>query len=353
MSRVISVGTAEVPYVFSQREIKEYVYRLFSGNGHMIDRIIGVFDNSGIEKRHFVHLPEWFDVDRGFIDRSDSFLKNSLELSKSAMSDCLDRCGAEYSDFDHIMFVSSTGVTTPTVDAHLVNDLELNRRMKRTPIWGLGCVGGATGLSRALDYTTAHPGSAVMLVCVELCSLAFQKEDHSKSNIVSLALFSDGGAACLVAGSEHRLYGESGINLHSSHTTTYDDTLDVMGWEIVENGFKAIFSKDIPTIVRDKVSPNVTEILGAHEITPEALSHFILHPGGPKVIKAFEESFGRSEGEFRDSRNVLREHGNMSSPTVLYVLKEFMDKKEYAPGDFGIVSALGPGFTSEILLLST
>ncbi len=353
MSRVISVGTAEVPYLFSQKDIKEYVYKLFSGNGHMIDRIIGVFDNSGIEYRHFAHLPEWFDKPKGFIERSDSFLRNSIALSKSAISDCLQESGADYSDFDHIIFISSTGVTTPTVDAHLVNDLKLDRHMKRTPLWGLGCVGGATGLSRALEYTAAHPQSAVMVVCVELCSLAFQKEDHSKSNIVSLALFSDGAAACLVAGSAHKLYSKSHFNLLGSHTTTYDDSLDVMGWEIVENGFKAIFSKDIPTIVRDKVSPNVLEILKAHRLSPDELKHFILHPGGPKVLKAYEESLGRNEGSFKYSRNVLREHGNMSSPTVLYVLKEFLKKGDYKTGDYGIVSALGPGFTSELLMIRT
>ena len=353
MSRIISVGIAEIPHIFSQSEIKEYVHRLFSGNGNLIDRIIGVFDNSGIDERHFVHLPEWFDVDRGFIDRSESFLRNSVELSKSAISDCLQNCGAELTDFDHIIFVSSTGVTTPTVDAHLVSDLGLDKHIKRSPIWGLGCVGGATGLSRALDYTTAHPKSAVMVVCVELCSLAFQKHDHSKSNIVSLALFSDGASACLVAGSEHRLYPESEINLISSHTTTYDDSLDVMGWEIVDNGFKAIFSKDIPTIVRDKVSPSFREILGSKGIEPKDISHFVLHPGGPKVLKAFEESFGRAEGDFEDSRKVLRKHGNMSSPTVIYVLKEFMDGKKYGRGDYGILSALGPGFTSEMLIFST
>ena len=353
MSRVISVGTAEIPYVFSQKDIKKYVYKLFSRNGHMIDRIIGVFDNSGIEQRHFAHLPEWFDKPRGFIERSDSFLRNSITLSKSAISDCLEECGAEYPDFDHIIFVSSTGVTTPTVDAHLVNELKLDRHIKRTPLWGLGCVGGATGLSRALEYTTAHPDSAVMVVCVEICSLAFQKEDYSKSNIVSLALFSDGAAACLVAGSAHKLYVQSDINLLGSHTTTYDNTLDVMGWEIVENGFKAIFSKDIPTIVRDKVSPNVLEILRAHGLSPDDLKHFILHPGGPKVLKAYEESLGRAEGTFEDSRKVLREHGNMSSPTVLYVLKEFITQGDYKAGDYGIVSALGPGFTSELLMIST
>ena len=196
-------------------------------------------------------------------------------------------------------------------------------------------------------------GSAVMVVCVEICSLAFQKEDYSKSNIVALALFSDGAAACLVAGSGHRLYPSSDINLLGSHTTTYEDSLDVMGWEIVENGFKAIFSKHIPSIVRENVRANIDELTDAHGLVLSALKHFIVHPGGPKVLKEYEESLGFSEGSFEHSRKVLKEHGNMSSPSVLYVLKEFMDQGKHGPGEYGIVSALGPGFTSELLLFKT
>lgn len=353
MSRVISIGTAEVPYRFSQNDVKEYVYELFSDNGRMIERMIGVFDNSGIETRHFAHLPEWFDNVRSFKDRSDSYLKNSITLSKSAISDCLNGCGGEYWEFDHLIFVSSTGIATPSVDAHLINELNLDRHLKRTPIWGLGCVGGAVALSRAFEYTRAYPESAVMVVCVEICSLAFQKEDYSKSNIVALALFSDGAAACLVAGSGHRLYPSSDINLLGSHTTTYENSLDVMGWEIVENGFKAIFSKHIPSIVRENVRANIYELTDAHGLVLSALKHFIVHPGGPKVLKEYEESLGLSEGSFEHSRKVLKEHGNMSSPTVLYVLKEFMDQGKYGPGEYGIVSALGPGFTSELLLFQT
>ena len=353
MSRVISVGTAEVPHHFSQNEIKKYVYQLFSGNGNMLDRMIGVFDNSGIKTRHFTHLPEWYIEGKSFIDRTDSFLKNSILLSKSAISDCLNECSGEYSDIDHIIYVSSTGVATPSIDAHLINELNLDNHIKRTPVWGLGCVGGAVGLSRAYEYTRAYPKSAAVVVCVEICSLAFQREDYSKSNIVSLALFSDGAAACLVAGSGHKLYPKSNINLLGSHTTTYKDSLDVMGWEVVENGFKAIFSKHIPTIVRDKVRPNINELTAAHGLTLGDLKHFIVHPGGPKVLKEYEESLGLSEGTFEHSRRVLSEHGNMSSPTVLYVLKEFMDRDKPAPGEYGIVSALGPGFTSELLLFQT
>lgn len=352
MSKVISVGTAQVPYEYRQSEAKDFARLLFSQDRN-IERMLEVFDNSMIETRRFVHPKEWFENNKSFKERTESFLNNSLLLSKSAINDCLGKFGGDYGDFDHIIFVSSTGVATPSIDALLINDLHLDTHMKRTPIWGLGCAGGAAGLSRALEYTKAYPESAVLLIALEICSLAFHGEDYSKSNIVSTALFSDGAAAVIVAGKDSKLYGYSDLMLINSLSTTYYDSLDVMGWEIVNDGFKAIFSKDIPSIVRDKVRGNIEELLSFYGLTIPDLKHYVVHPGGPKVINEYEASLGLSEGTFKYSRKVLKEHGNMSSPTVLYVLKEFMEGEDYGKGDYGIISALGPGFSSELLLFET
>ncbi|MEE9194005.1 MAG: 3-oxoacyl-[acyl-carrier-protein] synthase III C-terminal domain-containing protein [Thermodesulfobacteriota bacterium] len=353
MSRIISVGTAHVSYKFNQCEVKNFAYELFSENKQYIKRMLGVFDNSLIDTRHFVHTRQWFDTPKNFMERSESYLTNSLLLSISAINDCLEKANADLNDFDHIIFVSNTGITTPSVDAHLINELKLDTHIKRTPIWGLGCAGGAVGLTRAFEYTRAFPKSAVLLIALEICSLAFHREDYSKSNIVSLALFSDGAAATLIAGKEHQLYQSSSISLINTLSTTYYDSLNVMGWEIVDEGFKAIFSKDIPTIVRKEVKANIGELLETENLSPADLKHYIVHPGGAKVLAEYEGSLGLPEGTFKHSRKVLREHGNMSSPTVLYVLKELMDEKEYNPGEYGIISALGPGFSSEIILFET
>lgn len=350
MSQVISIGTADVPYKFNQSEVKDFASELFSDKKQYIDRMLGVFDNSLIDTRHFVHPREWFDNSRSFVDRSDSFLKSSITLSISAINDCLSVAQAGLSEIDHIIFVSSTGITTPSVDAHLINELKLDPHMKRTPLWGLGCVGGAVGLTRAMEYTKAFPKSAVLLVALEICSLAFHRDDYSKSNIVSLALFSDGAAASVVAGDEHRLSKSSNISLLGSLSTTYYDSIGVMGWEVVDNGLKAIFSKDIPTIVRKEVKGNIDQLLTESDLSISDLTHYAVHPGGAKVLMEYEASLGLSQGTFKESRKVLREHGNMSSPTVLYVLKEIMDAKKYNTGEYGIISALGPGFSSEIIL---
>ena len=350
MSKVISIGTANVPYKFNQCEVKDFASELFSNKKQYIDRMLGVFDNSLIETRHFVHPREWFDNSKNFVEKSDSFLKNSIKLSISAINDCLKSAQADLSEVDHIIFVSSTGISTPSIDAHLINELKLNPHMKRTPIWGLGCVGGAVGMTRAMEYTNAYPDSSVMVIALEICSHAFQRDDYSKSNIVSLALFSDGAAASIVAGDEHRLSKSSSINLRSSLSTTYYDSIGVMGWEVVESGLKAIFSKDIPTIVRKEVKTNIEELLNKNGLSVSDLTHFAVHPGGAKVLLEYEASLCLPEGAFIESRKVLREHGNMSSPTVLYVLKEIMDTKKYNTGEYGIISALGPGFSSEIIL---
>lgn len=353
MSHVISVGTADAPYKFNQCEVKKFARELFTDNENYINRMLGVFDNSLIDTRHFVHPRDWFDNSPDFVKRSESFLQNSIPLSISAITDCLDKSGAALDEIDHLMFVTSTGVSTPSIDAYLVNELKIDRHIKRTPIWGLGCVGGAVGLSRAMEYTTAFPKSAVLVIALELCSLAFHREDYSKSNIVSLALFSDGAAAALVSGDEHRLSDSSNISLINSLSTTYYDSLGVMGWEIVDDGFKAIFSKDIPTIVRNEVKSNIDELLKSENLSISDLNQFAVHPGGAKVLLEYEASLGLSEGTFRHSRKVLKEHGNMSSPTVLYVLNELMEEKDFDKGEYGIISALGPGFSSEILLFET
>ncbi|HWP92811.1 MAG TPA: 3-oxoacyl-[acyl-carrier-protein] synthase III C-terminal domain-containing protein [Thermodesulfobacteriota bacterium] len=350
MSKVVSAGTADVPYKFHQSEARDYIHQLFSHSREDIERLINVFDNSTIEVRHFTLPKEWFGKEHSFKERNEAYIENACRLSKGAALSCLEKIGAGFSDFDHIIFVSSTGISTPSIDAVLINELKLDAHMRRTPIWGLGCVGGAVGLSRAFEYTRAFPDSAVLLIALEICSMAFHRDDYSKSHIIATALFSDGAAAALVVGKNHRLFNRRGVNLSDCLSTIYYDSLDVMGWEIADQGFKVIFSKDIPSIVRKYVRPNVEELLHKHKLAVSDIKHYVIHPGGLKVINSYEESLDLPSGELRYSRKVLREHGNMSSPTVLYVLDEFLTEGDFSTGDYGLISALGPGFSSELLL---
>ncbi|MGQ0794365.1 MAG: type III polyketide synthase [Deltaproteobacteria bacterium] len=350
MAKIVSVGIADIPYQISQSEAKEFIRSLFSDYPSHIERIIGVFDSSGIATRYFAEPPEWFAKPRGFRERNESYIKSAVKFSAEAAVRCVEAAGGQLSDIDHLIFVSSTGIATPSVDAHIINHLKLRANIKRTPIWGLGCVGGAVGLTRAFEYVSAYPQSAALVIALEICGMAFHKDDISKSNLVATALFADGAAAALVAGGQNRLHQNRGALLRDALSTIYPNSLDVMGWEIADDGFKVIFSRDIPDIVRRYARDTALGFLLLHGLQMSQIEHFVIHPGGPKVIAAYEESLGLRLAAMRHSRQVLSRRGNMSSPTVLYVLREFLDSGEYEGGDLGLISALGPGFSSEFIL---
>lgn len=353
MSKVISSGTCDSEYKLTQNEAKEFVYNLFSDSGVNIDRMISVFDNSTVSKRHISAPISWFKSQHSFPERNGMFVETALKMSETAVNKCLKKAEADISDIDNIIYITSTGISTPSLDALLINKMKFNRHIKRTPVWGLGCAGGAVGLSRAMDYTKSYPDRNCLVIAIELCSLTFQKDDLSKSNIIATSLFSDGCAAVLIAGDESKFAGKGKLNLLDSLSTIYYDSLDVMGWDVVESGFRVIFSRDIPTIVKEYVKPNIQELLDLHRLQVGDIKYYITHPGGLKVINAYEESLGATNGSFDNSRRVLRDHGNMSSPSVLYVLEDFLENDASQKGEKGLLSALGPGFSSEIILFET
>jgi alkylresorcinol/alkylpyrone synthase len=255
---------------------------------------------------------------------------------------------------DHVVFVSSTGESTPSLDARLANLLGFRQDVRRTPIWGLGCAGGAAGLSRARDFALADPAARVLLVALELCSLTFQRGDLDRRNLVATSLFSDGAAAAVVMGADAEPAGDApshSLELLASRSTLWPDTLDVMGWTVDQKGFHVVFSRDIPSIVRSWVRANLEEFLAANALELGDVAHVIAHPGGPKVLAAYATSLGLPMEAFRHAREVLRTCGNMSSPTCLFVLERTLEAGDFHPGELGVVSALGPGFSSEYLLI--
>lgn len=352
MPKLISTGTSDAPYKLSQNEVKQFTRSLFTETFEEIERMITVFDNSGIAARHTSVPVEWLSKTHDFKERNEIFRETALKLSVDAINKCLNNAGVDYSDIDHIIFVTSTGISTPTIDAVLFNQLKFKPHIKRTPLWGLGCAGGCSAVSRAMDYCKAYPEHNTLVVAVELCSLTFQKDDLSKSNIVAASLFSDGCAAALVTGERNKLYSNKGAILLDSLSTIYNNSLDVMGWEIISEGFKVVFSRDIPTIVKQYVKPNINELLEVFRLNINDISYYVTHPGGMKVINAYEESLGLQNRKLEFSRKVLNEHGNMSSPSVLYVMKEFLENG-FEKNKYGLLSALGPGFSSEVILFKT
>lgn len=356
MAYILSVGTSLPEYEYSQDEIKALVHSLFQEKIERIDRFLRVFDHAQIEKRAFAVEKHWFQKDHTFDERNDLYQEMLIQLSSRAIQTCFTNekmlsQRIEPSSIDRIIFVSSTGIMTPTLDAHLLNRHSFRMDIQRLPLWGLGCVGGASGLGLAHDLVTAYPNDNILLVCAELCSLTFHPNDLRKSNLVGTALFSDGCSAVLIAGERSKLLQHAKRELPyilKRSSMTLENSVDVMGWKIEKDGLQVIFSKDIPSIVRTFWSYHAKSFMEQRKTTTQDYNFYIAHPGGKKVLEAFQDVLDCEEDSLKYSFEVLRKHGNMSSPTVLFVLKEWMESvSKY--GDRALLSALGPGFTSELI----
>jgi alkylresorcinol/alkylpyrone synthase len=352
--RLSALATALPPRATPQPATRALAARMFEAGLDPEDRrLLAVFDHAGIDTRHFCMPLEWYAEPHGFGEMNARYVEHAEALAIEAIGKTLARAGLEPRDIDHLVFVSSTGISTPSLDARLANRLAFRGDFRRTPIWGLGCAGGAAGLSHARDFALADPSVRVLLVALELCSLTFQRGDLDRRNLVAASLFADGAAAALIEGSEvaPRVRGGLALDLVASRSTLWPDTLDVMGWDVDDRGLHVVFSRDIPTIVREWVRPTLDGFLAAHGLDLATLAHVVAHPGGPKVLSAYAESLGLDPSAFRHAAAVLRECGNMSSPTCLFVLERVLAAHDIRPGEAAVLSALGPGFSSELVLM--
>ncbi|KAA0550176.1 type III polyketide synthase [Bacillus sp. BGMRC 2118] len=359
MPKIASVGVCIPPNHLTQDTTMEFAAELFQQSFKDLPRLLKVFENAEIRSRNLAEDITWFKQDHTFEEKNNTYIKHAVELGAKAITNCLDnqtflQSTIPYNEIDAIFFISTTGISTPSIEAKIMNKLSFSPHTKRIPIWGLGCAGGAAGLSRAYEYCLAYPNAKVLVVSVELCSLTFQRNDRSKSNLVGTSLFSDGVAAVLLAGDKAVVQRNEKIltipRVLDTQSTLMPDSEDVMGWDIKNEGLYVIFSKDIPSIITSWLKPNVEKFLEKNQLKLHDIQHFIAHPGGKKVIEAYEKSLGFSKEKTRISQHVLREHGNMSSATVYYVLEEFM-KCEIPKNELGLIAALGPGFSSELLLV--
>jgi alkylresorcinol/alkylpyrone synthase len=341
--KVLSVATALPPYRIGQGEVKEFARGMFSGAYGDFERLLKIFDNTNVDSRYFCVPAAWFEEDHSFTEKNALYVEHALDLSEKAARRALDKAGAGAEDVGAIFFVSTTGLSTPSLDSKLIFRLGLSEHTRRVPIWGLGCAAGVAGLARTADHAHVYPGELALFVGVELCGLTFQRGDLSKANLISTSLFADGAAAALLGPGD----GVEGPEVIGSHSTTWPDTEDIMGWDLVETGFKVKISRSIPTLVRHRMSENFLAACTSADVSPEDIEHFLNHPGGTRVLDAFEEALGLEPGELALPREVLRECGNMSSVTVMFVLERFLRSGEFAAGDLGVLSALGPGFSAE------
>ncbi|MBM6619307.1 type III polyketide synthase [Bacillus suaedaesalsae] len=359
MPKIASVGVCIPPNHLTQETTMEFAAELFQQSFKDLPRLLKVFENAEIQSRNLAEDITWFRQDHTFEEKNNTYIKHAVEFGMKAIINCLHNQAflpknIPYKEIDAIFFISTTGISTPSIEAKIMNHLPFSPHTKRIPIWGLGCAGGAAGLSRAYEYCLAYPKAKVLVVSVELCSLTFQRNDRSKSNLVGTSLFSDGVAAVLVIGDSAAMkqneVTKAFPSIVDTQSTLMPNSEEVMGWDIKNEGLFVIFSKDIPSIIKSWLKPNVEKFLEKHQLKLADIQHFIAHPGGKKVIEAYEESLGFGKEKTKISQKILREHGNMSSATVYYVLEEFM-KQNIPKNEFGLIAALGPGFSSELLLV--
>ena len=340
-----SLVTGTPPHSAPQSEVQAAARTLFprmSERRHMLD----VFANAQIERRALARPLEWYLEPRGFAEKNAVFIEEARALIVRLSREALRQAEVDPADVDAVVVVNTSGLSTPSLDAYLIGALGLSPHAARLPVWGLGCAGGASGLARAADLVRAG-FRRVLYVAVELCSLTFVRGDESKSNFVGTALFADGGAALVVTAPD--VPGPAPLlSLHGSYSTLIEDSEDIMGWDVVDDGLKVRFSRDIPTLVHSMMRENVAQALAAQGWTREDVQTFVVHPGGVKVVAAYEQALGLPEGALDSSRAVLRAYGNMSSATVLFVLAEVLRRR---PQGRGLLSAMGPGFSAEHVLL--
>jgi alkylresorcinol/alkylpyrone synthase len=338
-----SVATSVPPYVLEQRDVAAAAHRGFSGRYRDFERVARVFTNSGILRRYAVRPIEFYLEPLGWPERTKAYLEGAAQLFIDAATKALDKAGIGADDVDAIVTVSSTGIATPSLEARAAARMGFRADVERVPVFGLGCAGGVSGLSIASRLAQSRPGAIVLLVAVEICTLAFRLDELTKANIVATALFGDGAAACVLRADAP---GVATVEMSGQHT--WPDTLDIMGWNVDPQGFGVVFDRAIPPFAERHIAPAITDILSGAGLALTDVDRFACHPGGAKVIAALERALSLEQGALDHERNVLAEHGNMSAPTALFVLERLIDA---GLPSRTLLTAMGPGFTASCVSL--
>jgi alkylresorcinol/alkylpyrone synthase len=342
-AKLLSLSTAVPPHVLRQDDVIREASAIFAKRHIDFERLMPVFGNTGIETRYSVKPYDWFRGAQGWPERTAAFIEGATALFREVVTAALSEAGVAARDVDTIVTVSSTGVATPSIEARVLHELGFRDDVHRVPVFGLGCAGGVSGLSLAARLAAAKPGSKVLIAVIELCTLAFRPDEMTKSNIVATALFGDGAAASVLS-----TEGEARGEIEHAGEHTWPGTIDVMGWRMDPEGFGAIFSRSIPDLASADLKPAADLFMTRHALDFDDIGTYSFHPGGAKVITALESAFQLEQGQLQDEREVLAGHGNMSAPTVLFVLKRALERP-FSGRRF--VSALGPGFTASFMTM--
>jgi alkylresorcinol/alkylpyrone synthase len=345
--RIAAAETALPPHYYSQGQLLTAFRKHWGPRLDRFDVLEKLHAAAQVQGRYLALPVEEYPL-ANFGQANDRWIEAALTLGEDAIGRALGASGIRPEQIGAFVFVSITGISSPSIEARLINRMQLSRRMKRMPIFGLGCVAGAAGIARAADYVKAFPGEACLLLSVELCSLTVQPDDFSPANLVSTGLFGDGAAAVIVAGAELSLPGPEIVATRSNF---YSDTERVMGWDISHSGFKIVLSREVPDVVRANLGRDADEFLHDHGLERADIKSWVIHTGGPKVLEATADALGLKSGALDASWACLKKTGNLSSASVLFVLEEVMKNRRPKQGTWGILAAMGPGFCSELVLL--
>ncbi len=348
---IVAVAPALPAHNYAQAELLALVGELLdAGDRRTLARW---FASVGVERRHTALPAAAYPSLRGFGASNRAWIDAGLELATEVAAAALDQAGLAPRELDLLATTTVTGLAVPTLDARLCNALGLAPTLARLPLFGLGCVGGAAGLARVADYLRAYPDRAAMLLAVELCTLTLQRDDPSIANRIAAALFGDGAAAVLLVGAAHPLAAapSSSPRVLASRAALFPNTERMMGWDVVDTGFRLVLDAGVPALVERELPGLVDRFLAAHGLARADIDAWLAHPGGPAVIRAAQRGLGLDDGQLEPTIAGLRAHGNLSSASVLFVLDEVRRERAPAPGRHGLLFALGPGFCAELVLL--
>ena len=340
---LVSLATSVPAHTFLQKDVLAAAWDIFGSRFPDYERFASIYTNTGIIKRHGVKPFDWYLTPRGWPERTEAFLEGAEALYIEVAGKALASAGIRAADVDTVVTVGSTGIATPSLDARVHRRMGFRSDVSRVPVFGLGCAGGASGLSIASRLAQARPGTNVLLVTIELCSLALRLDELTKANIIATSLFGDGAAAIVLRAGDG---GETQIESTGEHL--WPDTLDVMGWSVDPLGFGVILRRTVPEFVSSELKPALEKILTRMRLSLADIGRFICHPGGAKVINAIESALALDQGTLDHERDVIADYGNMSAPTVLFILQRALAKGLPARS---LLTALGPGFTASCVAL--
>ena len=346
VATIAGTATAVPPHLLTREVVKQRIKDVFSLDGMRLEAIRSVIDNSQIDQRHSVFPVDYIVEPRPLGQINTEYREKAVELGLEVTAQALAQADMSPSDVDLLITVSCTGVMIPSLDAYLATEMGFRSDVRRLPITELGCAAGAAGLARAWEYLTAFPDRTALLVSVELPTLTFQRNDFSQANLISAVLFGDGAAGVVITGRE-----AVGPRIVASESFLFPNSLDAMGFDLRDSGFHIVLSKDVPQLIREKVKGLVDGFLMRQGLRREDISAFLLHPGGQKLLSFMEAELELTRSDTEISWDVLRRFGNLSSASVLFILQEWLTRREMPAESYGLLMSFGPGFTAEMLLL--